>query len=71
MKRIVMCVIYLTLMTVPVLSEEKKIELQTPKEKLSYSIGFDIGSNLKRGGIAVDPYISTRAIQDALSGGRP
>ena len=65
-----MCVVCLTLMTTPALSEEKKIELKTPREKLSYSIGFDIGTSLKRDGIDVDPNIVTRAIEDALSGGK-
>jgi FKBP-type peptidyl-prolyl cis-trans isomerase FklB len=70
MKHAVMCVVCLTLMAAPVLSEEKKIELKTPKEKLSYSIGFDMGSSLKRNGIDVDLDIVTRAIQDVLSGGK-
>jgi FKBP-type peptidyl-prolyl cis-trans isomerase FklB len=71
MKHAVMCVVCLTLMAAPVLSEEKKIELKTPKEKQSYSIGFDMGSNIKRNGIDVDPNILTKAIKDALSGGLP
>jgi FKBP-type peptidyl-prolyl cis-trans isomerase FklB len=50
---------------------EKKVELKTEKDKLSYSIGFDMASNIKRNGIDVDPNILTKAIKDALSGGSP
>ena len=50
---------------------EKKVELKTAKDKLSYSIGFDMASNIKRNGIDVDPNILTKAIKDALSGGSP
>jgi len=50
---------------------EKKVELKTAKDKLSYSIGFDMGSNIKRNEIDVDPNIVTKAIKDALSGGTP
>lgn len=50
---------------------EKKVELKTAKDKLSYSIGFDMGSSLKRNGIEVDPRILTKAIQDVLLGGKP
>ena len=49
---------------------EKKVELKTAKDKLSYSIGFDMGSSIKRNGVDVDPNIVSKAIQDALSGGK-
>lgn len=50
---------------------EKKVALKTTKDKQSYSIGFDMGSSIKRNGIDVDPNILTKAIKDALSGGKP
>jgi FKBP-type peptidyl-prolyl cis-trans isomerase FklB len=50
---------------------EKKVELKTAKDKASYSIGFDMGSSLKRNAIDVDPSILTKAILDALSGAKP
>ena len=49
---------------------QKKVELKTAKDKLSYSIGFDMGSSIKRNGIDVDPNILTKAIKDSLSGGK-
>ena len=50
---------------------QKKVELKTAKDKLSYSIGFDMGSSIKRNGIDIDPNILTKAIKDSLSGGKP
>jgi FKBP-type peptidyl-prolyl cis-trans isomerase FklB len=47
---------------------ETKVELRTDKDKISYSIGFDMGSSIKRNGVDVDPNIVTKAIKDALSG---
>ncbi len=46
-----------------------KTELTTEKEKVSYSIGFDIGSNLNRQSIGVDPDVLFRGMKDALGGG--
>jgi FKBP-type peptidyl-prolyl cis-trans isomerase FklB len=59
------------LLATPAMSAEKTTELKTAKDKISYSIGFDMGSSIKRNGIDVDPRIITKAIKDALSGGKP
>jgi FKBP-type peptidyl-prolyl cis-trans isomerase FklB len=44
-------------------------KLADKKEKVSYSIGMDIGNNLKRQSIDVDPDLLARGIRDAMSGG--
>jgi FKBP-type peptidyl-prolyl cis-trans isomerase FklB len=44
-------------------------KLADKKEKISYSIGMDIGSNLKRQSIDVDPDLLAKGVRDALSGG--
>jgi FKBP-type peptidyl-prolyl cis-trans isomerase FklB len=49
---------------------EKKQALTTQKEKLSYAIGIDMGTSLKKNDIDVDPAILFRGIKDALSGGK-
>lgn len=46
---------------------EDKPELKTQGDKVSYSIGLSIGSNLKRQSIDVDMKVLTRGIQDGLS----
>jgi len=45
------------------------LTLNTPKDKLSYSIGMNIGKSLKRDDVDVDTAVLLRAIQDVLGGG--
>jgi FKBP-type peptidyl-prolyl cis-trans isomerase FklB len=47
-------------------AEEKS--LTTEKDRLSYSIGMDIGSNLKRQSIDIDAEILSKGIKDTLEG---
>lgn len=44
--------------------------LKDPKDKLSYSIGMNIGKGFKQDGIDIDPDLLVRGIKDALSGGK-
>jgi FKBP-type peptidyl-prolyl cis-trans isomerase FklB len=64
-------ILVILLLATPAVSAEKTTELKTAKDKISYSIGFDMGSSIKRNGIDVDQRIVTKAIKDALSGGKP
>ena len=43
--------------------------LETPKDKLSYSIGMNIGKSLKRDNVEVDPDLVLRGMKDVLGGG--
>lgn len=43
----------------------------TDKEKESYALGVNIGSNLKRQSVDVDPTILAQGIKDAMTGGKP
>lgn len=45
-------------------------ELKSDKEKLSYSIGMDIGGNLKRGSLEVDPDVLAKGLKDSYGGGK-
>jgi FKBP-type peptidyl-prolyl cis-trans isomerase FklB len=45
-------------------------ELKTGKEKLSYSIGMDIGANLKKGSVEVDPDLLAKGLKDSYGGGK-
>jgi FKBP-type peptidyl-prolyl cis-trans isomerase FklB len=47
------------------------ITLKTQKDKVSYSIGMDIGMTLKNQSIDVDPAILARGIRDSISGQKP
>lgn len=48
---------------------EDNAALTEKKDKVSYSIGVDIGSTMKRQPFAVDPDLLTRGIKDAIAGG--
>ena len=43
--------------------------LQSDMDKLSYSIGTDLGKNFKRQGIDVNASVMSKGIQDGMSGG--
>ena len=45
-------------------------ELKNDKEKISYSIGMDIGGNLKRGSVEVDPDLLAKGLKDSYGGGK-
>ena len=45
-------------------------ELKGDKEKVSYSIGMDIGANLKRGSIDVDPDMLAKGLKDSYGDGK-
>jgi len=45
-------------------------ELKSDKEKISYSIGMDIGGNLKRQSVEVDPDILAKGLKDSYGGGK-
>jgi uncharacterized small protein (DUF1192 family) len=44
--------------------------LTSDNEKLSYALGMDLGNQLRRLGVQVDPTVFGKALGDALSGGK-
>jgi len=50
---------------------QEKLVLKNQKEKVSYIIGMDIGSNLKKQSIDVDPNILAKGVQQSLAGSKP
>jgi len=53
-----------------VLGEEKGAP-KNQKEKVSYIIGMDIGTNLKKQSVDINPEILFKGIKDGLSGNKP
>ncbi len=45
--------------------------LKTEKDKLSYAIGMNIGNNLKRQSLELNPEIVSQGIRDSLTDGKP
>jgi len=52
-------------------SAEEKLVLKNLKEKVSYSIGLNMGSNMKRQSVDIDLNIFAKGIQDGLVGAKP
>jgi FKBP-type peptidyl-prolyl cis-trans isomerase FklB len=44
--------------------------LNSDMDKLSYSIGTDLGKNFKKQGIEINPEIMAKGLQDGISGGK-
>ena len=49
---------------------KENVVLKNKKDKISYVIGMDVGSNLKKQSIDVDPDILIKGIKDGLSGAK-
>jgi len=49
---------------------KENLVLKSQKDKISYVIGMDMGSNFKKQSIDIDPDILVRGIKDGLSGGK-
>ncbi len=56
-------------LAVPVLAADKA-PFKDPKDKISYSIGMDIGNSFKRQSIEINPDLLAKGIKDVLSGGK-
>jgi FKBP-type peptidyl-prolyl cis-trans isomerase FklB len=50
-------------------AEETRV-LKTERDKISYGIGMDIGENMKRQSIEIDPDMLAQGIKDVFSGGK-
>jgi FKBP-type peptidyl-prolyl cis-trans isomerase FklB len=69
--RIFVTIIAVCFLAVATFAEEKSIELKDNKDKASYSIGLNIGSNLKLQGIDINTDAMLAGMKDALSGKKP
>src|SRR5512137_471662 len=61
----------IVMMALPALaSAQEAPALKTEKEKLSYAMGMDLGTQLKTRSVDIDPSLFGRGLADALSGGK-
>jgi FKBP-type peptidyl-prolyl cis-trans isomerase FklB len=51
-------------------AEEKQV-LKDQNDRTSYSIGYQIGGDLKRQGVGVNPELMVKGVQDAMGGKEP
>ena len=54
----------------PVAKSPVAVPLTTQKDKFSYALGMDLGTNLRKQSVPVDPNILARGLKDALAGGK-
>ena len=50
---------------------QENLVLKSQKDRVSYIIGMEIGSNLKKQAIDIDSNILARGVKDILSGAKP
>ncbi|XPS89750.1 Mip: outer membrane protein MIP (peptidyl-proly cis-trans isomerase, FKBP-type) [Desulfosarcina variabilis str. Montpellier] len=68
MKKMIGAVLVLFLITVDGMAEEKKIDLTSTRDKISYSIGTRIGNDFSRQQLDINPDILIQGIKDAMAG---
>jgi FKBP-type peptidyl-prolyl cis-trans isomerase FklB len=54
----------------PAADSQNVSTLKTQKDKVSYAIGMNLGSNLQRQSIDVDPALLLQGLQDSMAGGK-
>lgn len=69
MKLRVLCVLGVTVLGVSAWAEEPPA-LKDQKEKVSYAIGVDIGTNMKKQMVEVDPDLLARGLKDVFAGNK-
>lgn len=67
----VAALVVLLLTAVGCTAEEKKVELKDLRDKVSYSIGLNLGRDFKEQSIDVDTAILAQGIRDSVSGAKP
>ena len=67
MKRFIIIIVSASLLALPLFGQEKS-PLKDQKEKVSYSIGMNIGLNLARQKVDINPDILAAGIKDAIAG---
>ena len=73
MKHVLMSALCLALLAAPAVAAEKKAELKTQKDKISYLLGTDMGRKMKaeleRQSIEFDSEVLAKGIKDVFAGG--
>src|SRR5438128_2793324 len=67
MKRFIL-IVSASLLALPLFGQEKSPQLKDQKDKVSYSIGMQIGFNLGRQKVDINPDILAAGIKDSLAG---
>jgi FKBP-type peptidyl-prolyl cis-trans isomerase FklB len=69
MKKLIVIAFVLSLFSGEIIAQKKRTP-KTKKEKISYSIGVNLGKDLKRQGIALDQGLFAQGVKDGLGGSK-
>jgi len=69
MKRLLTLLMALGLLTLPAATGDTP-EFKTPKEKFSYALGMEIGSDFRKQALDLDPQTLSKGIADAFAGAK-
>src|SRR5213078_693029 len=67
MKRFIV-IVSASLLALPLFGQDKSPQLKDQKDKVSYSIGMNIGFNLSKQKVDINPDILAAGIKDAIAG---
>jgi FKBP-type peptidyl-prolyl cis-trans isomerase FklB len=70
MKRILITAV-LAVVAIGVSLAAEKPDLKNENDKVSYSVGYQVGGDFRRQGVELDPDLLVKGMQDAMSGGKP
>jgi len=70
MRSVLIAILGISLLACQAYAEEQN-SLKSQKDKISYIIGLDVGSNLKKQSIEVDPDLLMKGLKDGLGGNKP
>lgn len=70
MKRLIVGILGVTLLGGVCAAEDKPI-LKDEKDRVNYSVGYQVGGDFRRQGVELDPEVLVRGIRDALGGTQP
>jgi FKBP-type peptidyl-prolyl cis-trans isomerase FklB len=70
MKRILITAV-LAVVAIGVSLAAEKPDLKNEHDKISYSVGYQVGGDFRRQGVELDPDLLVKGMQDAMSGGKP
>jgi len=70
MKAWIICILGLTLLS-GVCAAQEAPTLEDEKERINYSVGYQVGGDFKRQGLEIDPEVMLRGMQDAFAEKEP
>ena len=71
MKRLILLALLIPALVSMPLRAEEALKLEDKNARINYSVGFQVGGDFQRQGIALDPEVVAKGIEDALSGSPP